>query len=273
MTDLATKIATKQVERKTNPTVKDLVEAQRPAIERQLAGAMNSDAFVRAVLTEIGKTPALANADPATLLGGVMLAAQLKLEIGSGMGEFYLTPRKEKGRDICLPIIGFQGFVKLALRSGQVVNVQSAIVREGDDFTYGSNGDDGINHSWTPRDFEETREPIGVLATARMKAGGTTWVYLTREQVEKRRPSYWQSTPWRDHSDEMWKKTAVRALAKYLPKSTDLGRAIEADEQKVQHVKGLDEVQVTRIEDEPIDGEVVELDPAHPDYVASADER
>jgi len=61
----------------------------------------------------------------------------------------------------------------------------------------------------------------------------------------------------------MWKKTAVRALAKYLPKSTDLGRAIEADEQKVQHVKGLDDLAVTRLDDEV----VVELDPAHPDYV------
>lgn len=252
MTDLsAAAVAVKK-----NPTMKELVEAQLPAIERQLGGAMNSDAFIRAVLSEVGKSVGLQKADPVTLLGGVMLAAQLRLEIGSGLGEFYLTPRKDKGKDICLPIIGFQGFVKLALRSEYVVNVQAAIVREGDEFSYGSNGDDGINHKWVPRDFDDTREPIGVLATARMRAGGTTWVYLTKEQVEKRRPHYWESTPWRDHADEMWKKTAVRALAKYLPKSTDLGRAIEADEQKVQHVKGLDEVTVTRInEDEAVDVE------------------
>jgi recombination protein RecT len=66
-----------------------------------------------------------------------------------------------------------------------------------------------------------------------------------------RRPQYWESGPWKTNEDEMAKKTAVRALAKYLPKSTDLGRALEADEQKVQQVKGLDEVQITRIDDEP----------------------
>lgn len=257
MTDLASKIATKQVERKTDPTLRDLVEAQKPAIERQLAGAMNSEAFVRAVLSEIGKSPDLETADPRTILGGVMLAAQLRLEIGAGMGEFYLTPRKDKGRQICLPIIGFQGLVKLALRSELVVSVQAFIVRDGDEFTYGANAERGMYYEWVPRDFEETRDPVGVVATAKMRAGGTTWVYLTREQVEKRRPSYWTSTPWRDHADEMWKKTAVRALAKYLPKSTDLGRAIEADEQKVQHVKGLEEVQVTRLDDE-IEAELVE---------------
>lgn len=242
---------------KKNPTVKDLVEAQKPAIERQLAGAMNSDAFVRTVLNEIGKSPKLASADPATLLGGVMLAAQLKLEIGSGMGEFYLTPRKDHGKDICLPIIGFQGLVKLALRSGFVTNVEAFMVREGDEFTYGANAERGMFYEWVPRDFEETRPWIGVVASARMKTGGTSWVYLTLDQVMRRRPHYWESTPWKTHEEEMAKKTAVRALAKYLPKSTDLGRAIEADEQKVQHVKGLDEVQVTRLDDDVLEATVV----------------
>lgn len=247
---MTTDLTAAAVAAKKNPTMKELVEAQLPAIERQLGGAMNSEAFVRAVLSEITKQPKLMSADPKTVLGGVMLAAQLRLEIGSGLGEFYLTPRKEKGQDICLPIIGFQGFVKLALRSEFVTNIQAFIVREGDEFTYGANAERGMYYEWTPKDFEDSRPMVGVVATAGMRAGGQTWVYLTREQVEKRRPSYWESTPWRDHGDEMAKKSAVRALAKYLPKSTDLGRAIEADEQKVQHIKGIDEVEVTRLDDE-----------------------
>lgn len=254
---------------KTKPTMKDLVEKQLPAIERQLGGAMNSDAFVRAVLSEIAKQPKLMTADPSTVLGGVMLAAQLRLEIGSGLGEFYLTPRKDKGRDICLPVIGFQGLVKLALRSEFVTNVQAFLVRDGDQFTYGANAERGMFYDWQPLDFEESRDWVGVVATARMKTGGTTWVYMTKEQVFKRRPTYWdKGTPWQTHEEEMAKKTAVRALAKYLPKSTDLGRAIEADEQKVQHVKGVDEVQVVR-DDEP---EIV-VDEAHPDYVADGVDR
>lgn len=269
MNDLSTKAAVA----KKNPTVKDMVEAQRPAIERQLAGAMNSDAFVRTVLNEIGKTPKLSTADPTTLLGGVMLAAQLRLEIGSGMGEFYLTPRSDHGRDICLPIIGYQGYIKLAMRSGLVVNVEGFLVREGDQFTYGASSERGRFYDWAPRDFDESRPWTHAVASARMKGGGTSFVILTREQVMKRRPSYWDKGPWKTNEEEMSLKTAVRALMKFLPKSTDMGRAIEADEQKVQHVKGLDEVQVTRIEDEPIDGEVVELDPADPSYVAPGVDR
>ena len=261
---MSTDLVSAAVAAKKNPTMKELVEAQLPAIERQLAGTMSSDAFVRAVLSEIGKQPKLMSATPETVLGGVMLAAQLRLEIGAGLGEFWLTPRTVKGKDICLPIIGFQGFVKLALRSEFVTNIQAFIVRDGDQFSYGANAERGMFYEWAPDDFEDSREAVGVVATAGMRAGGQTWVYLTRAQVEKRRPAYWDATPWKSHTDEMWKKTAVRALAKYLPKSTDLGRAIEADEQKVQHVKGLDDLAVTRLDDEVV---VVELDSAHPDYV------
>lgn len=242
---------------KQNPTMQDLIEKQAPAIERQLGGAMNSEAFVRAVLTEVRKSPKLAQADPATVLGGVMLAAQLKLEIGSGLGEMYLTPRKDKGRDICLPIIGYQGFIKLALRSEFVTDVHAFLVREGDQFSYGANAERGMFFEWQPRDFEETRPWTGVVAVARMKRGGTTWVYLTQEQVYSRRPAYWQKGPWQTNEDEMVKKTAVRALAKYLPKSTDLGRAIEADEQKVTSIKGLDDLEVQKPAEDVHDAEVV----------------
>lgn len=243
---------------KAAPTMKDLVEAQVPAIERQLGGVVNSGAFVRAALSEITKSADLQAADPKTVLGSIMLAAQLKLEIGSGLGEFYLTPRKDKGKQICLPIIGYQGLVKLALRSEYVLNVQAFIVRDGDDFTYGADAERGMFFEWQPRDFDESREPTGVVAVAKMRGGGTTWAYLTRAQVEARRPSYWSSTPWGDPKaePEMWKKTAVRALAKYLPKSTDLGRAIEADEAKATFVKGLDEVHVQRVDE--IEAEVVD---------------
>lgn len=240
------------------PTMQGFIEKQLPSIERQLGGAMNTDSFVRAVLTEIRKSKDLQNADPTTVMGGVMLAAQLKLEIGSGLGEFYLTPRKEKGRQICLPIIGYQGFIKLVLRSEMVTDVHTFLVREGDFFEYGANAREGKFFEWKPRDFEEDRPWTGVVAVARMKAGGTTWVYLTREAVYKRRPSYWnKGTPWQSHEEEMVQKTAVRALTKFLPKSTDLGRAIEADENKVTHVKGLDDLSVQPVLEDVEDAEVV----------------
>lgn len=235
---------------KKNPTALDFVQQNKGAIEAQLAGAVNSESFIRTVTTVLRNDAKLQAADPLTVMGGVMLAAQLKLEVGAGLGEFYLTPRMEKGRQICLPIIGYQGFIKLVLRSDMVTDVHTFLVRDGDLFEFGANAREGKYFEWKPKDFEEEREWTGVVAVARMKAGGTTWVYLTKSQVFKRRPSYWnKGTPWQTHEEEMAQKTAVRALTKFLPKSTELGKAIEADEQKVTHVKGLDDLAVQPVEE------------------------
>lgn len=274
MSALSQATATKAVEQKKNPTLKDLVQAQQPAIEAQLAGAINSAAFVRAAISTIMQSPSLQQADPKTVLGGIMLAAQLKLEIGPALGHFYLTPRKEKGNQICLPIIGYQGYIELAYRSGRIEKIETFLVREGDKFDHGANSERGRFFDWLPADYDETRPWIGVVAMAKIKGAGTVWAYLPREKVEARRPSYWESGPWKSNPEEMARKTGIRALAPYLPKSTDLGRAIEADEQKVESIAGVHELIVTR-DDEPVNvtSTSAPMDPADPAYVAPGVER
>jgi hypothetical protein len=75
-----------------------------------------------------------------------------------------------------------------------------------------------------------------------------------------------------------------------LPKSTDLGRAIEADEQRVEHIAGVHELVVTRdvvssaadapgvdVQDSVRNGvtgkDSLPVDPAHPDYIAAENEK
>lgn len=268
MSNLSTATASKAVEQKKNPTIRDLVHAQQAEIEKQLAGTLNSSAFVRAAISSISSSPQLQQATPQSVLGAVMLAAQLKLEIGPALGHFYLTPRKEKGVQICLPILGYQGIIELAYRSGRIEKIETFLVRDGDKFDHGANSERGRFFDWNPADYDETRAWTGVVAMAKIKGAGTVWAYLPREKVIARRPHYWESTPWKTNEEEMARKTGIRALAPYLPKSTELGKAIEADEQKVESIAGVHDLVVTRDEPETI---VVEqkpaLDPADPAYI------
>lgn len=251
---------------KTNPTNRDLVQKMRDDIGRQLAGFMDPDAFVRTVLSEISNTPQLGLATPASLLGAVMLAAQLHLEIGRGMGEFWLTPRRDHGTQVCVPVIGYQGIVKLALRSPLVLSVEAFLVRDGDTFTYGANSERGRFFDWQPLDFDESRDWTHAVAVARLAKGGTAWWPLTRAEVEARRPNNWQKTPWATNPEPMARKTAVRALAPYLPKSTQLGQALAADEQVVMKLPGVEELSVTPDPDDTDDNS----SEAEDDYEARA---
>jgi len=268
MADLAGKIATNQVAQKKDPTIRDLVQRQQSAIETQLAGTLNSGSFVRAAISTIMKDDKLQQATPASVLGAIMLAAQLKLEIGPALGHFYLTPRLISFKDEnntwqkrweCLPIIGYAGYVELMYRSGKVEKVETFLVRDGDKFDHGANSERGRFFDWAPADYEESREWTGVVATAKIVGAGTVWAYLPKDKVLARRPTHWEKSPWKTNEDEMARKTGVRALAPYVPKSTELAKAVEADEQKVESIAGVHDLVVTR--DEP---EVMTLQESDP---------
>jgi recombination protein RecT len=250
MSDLATTIATKQVENKTAPTIKDLILKQAPAIEAQLAGALNSGAFVRAAMSEIAKSEYLQMATPQSVLGSIMLAAQLKLEIGSALGHFWLTPRKDHGTWVCLPIIGYQGFIELAYRSGRVGKIETLVVRKGDLFEYGANSERGRFFDWKPADYDLKREWTDVVVTAQILGGGVVWETLPKEKIFSRRPSGWEKGPWKSNEEEMARKTLVREVAPYLPKSTEFGlavqvaRQVEEEGKVVQSIAGVHELVV-----------------------------
>jgi len=243
MTDLSTNAAQAQVAR-AQPTIRDLVQAQQSAIEVQLAGTVNSGAFVRAAISEISKSPQLQQATPQSVLGSIMLAAQLKLEIGSALGQFYLTPRKDAGKQICLPIIGYQGFIELAYRSGRIDAIETLLIREGDAFNYWADSSGGLQFDWKPVDHDETRSWVGAIGVAHIKGGGRpVWAYLPRDKVLARRPRYWESGPWKTNEEEMARKTIVRAMAPYLPKSTEFARAVEVTREVEENGKRVDSIQ------------------------------
>ena len=282
MTDLATKIAAKQVEKSEQPTIRDLVQKQQAAIETQLAGALNSGAFVRAAISEISKSETLQQATPSSVLGSIMLAAQLKLEIGPALGHFYLTPRSESYKDgddkwqkrwTCLPIIGYQGLIELAYRSGRVLKIETFVVRKGDLFEYGANSERGRYFDWQPADFDQSRDWTDVVVTAQIAGGGLVWETLPKDKILARRPAGWEKGPWKTNEVEMARKTLVREVAPYLPKSTEFGLAVqvtrEVEEQgaKVESIAGVHELVVTA------DGHSQPLDPASPDYVAAEGEQ
>lgn len=231
-------------------TALDLIRAQQPAIEAQLGKALDSTAFVRAAVSEIRKSKQLQEATPESVLGSIMLAAQLKLEIGSALGHFWLTPRRDRDVWVCVPIIGYQGLIELAYRSGRVLRIETFLVREGDEFEYAANSERGRYFEWRPADRTFERPWTDAVVTAQIAGGGIVWETLPKPKILARRPRGWERGPWQTHEEEMARKTLVREVAPYLPKSTEFGlavqvmRQVEDEGQVVQHVEGVGELVV-----------------------------
>ena len=205
-----------------------LVQRQAPAFRAALGKTIDPEVFVRTALTTLRTTPALMSCKRESVLGALMLSAQLGLAPGP-LGEAYLVPFGSE----CTFIVGYQGLMKLAYNSGKVSSIYAELVHEHDHFLVTRGTARAIVHE-EPKPFGTPRgKVVGVYAVAKLLGDAEPqFVVLTVDEVERFRQMSRgkNSMMWKDHWEAAAKKTAVRQLAKWIPKSVELQRAIAADD-------------------------------------------
>jgi recombination protein RecT len=206
-------------------SIKDLFEAAKSKIAAVAPKHLSPDRLMRVALLTISKTPALAKCTPMSLLNSFMTASQLGLEIGGVLGEAYLVPYKEEATFI----LGYRGMINLARRSGQIICVESQVVREGDRFEF----EYGLEMKFSHKPAGNSSAQVThVWALARFKDGGHQLDVMTKAEVDaiRARSRAGNSGPWVTDYAEMAKKTVVRRLCKYLPLSPEMADAIESSD-------------------------------------------
>lgn len=180
--------------------------------------------------------------NPGVFLAAVLDAARLGLEPGSE--QFYLTPRKVKGRPEILGIVGYQGHIELMYRAGAVSSVVAECVYENDTFDY-QPGRDTVPHHRIDWDAESRGKLRLAYAYAHMRDGAVSKVIvLNRAAINKIKASSQGSdsdySPWKQHEEAMWLKSAVRQLQKWVPTSAEYRTEVRADSAAVAkaHAEG-----------------------------------
>lgn len=223
-------------------TIEDYLKKMAPAMAQALPKHMDVDRLMRLVMTTIRTTPALKEADVASLLGAVMQAAQLGLEPGL-LGHCYLLPFKNSKKNITEVqfIIGYKGMIDLARRSGQIKNIYAHAVYEKDDFEYELGLEPKLIHK--PSMEADRGQLIGAYAVAHFKDGGYQFDFMPKAEIEKRKArskaansSY---SPWATDYEDMAKKTVIRHMWKYLPISVDIQHQVAYDEGTARSIKDI----------------------------------
>lgn len=206
--------------------IREAMVERLPAI---LPNGMKPERFEAVTLQAIAKNPDLANADPTSIVLAVLEAAQLGLEPTGSLSRAWLVTYGKQAQ----LMIGYQGLVDLARRSGEVSKVSSRVVYEGDDFavTYGTT--EGIHHI----PMLETSDPTKithVYAIATLRTGDTVFDVMTKAQVDaiRARSRSGNKGPWVSDFGEMARKTVVRRLVKSLPLTAEAIEAIERDTER-----------------------------------------
>lgn len=219
-------------------TIFDLIQLSKKQFNNALPQHINTDRFVRIAITTIRLNPKLAKCNPESLIGALMVSAQLGLEPGT-LGQCYLIPfeNKKAGTVECQFQIGYKGLIELLRRSGQLSDIYSYTVYENDDF----NIEYGLSRTLTHKpNFDERGEIKGFYAVAILKDGAKAFEYMTKDEVthheEKYRKGSYKNDVWNKNFEEMAQKTVVKKLLKWLPVSVEFLEMASKDEKSFKVV-------------------------------------
>ena len=226
-------------------TIFDVIQTGAKQFATALPKHINSDRFVRIAITTIRQNPKLAQCNQESLLGALMVSAQLGLEPGV-LGQFYLIPY---GRE-CQFQIGYKGMIELLRRSGQLKDIYAYSVYENDEFemTYGLDRD--LKHK---PNLQDRGNFVGCYCVAVLKDDARAFEYMTKEEIEahgKKFSKTYGNGPWKTDFEAMAHKTVVKKMLKWLPLSVEFLENIEKDDKsfKIADDKNTDLKDVEVIE-------------------------
>jgi len=221
-------------------TVVDLFAQRKGEIMAALPKHMDADRMLRIAVTSIRKNPKLAEADPSSLYGAVMEAAQCGLYLDGVLGEASLLPfwsTKKKCYEVVF-VPGYRGLVKLAHRSGKVRDVSAYVVYEDETFSYSEGMETTIVHVPKPPATRGEKR-MGAYSRVIFNDGSASPHWMWADEIIAIRdntPAVRKKTdtPWLSdiefEQNEMWKKTVFRNHSKWLNLSSELTTAAVLDE-------------------------------------------
>jgi recombination protein RecT len=217
-----------QTKEEREKTVYDVLQNDnvRNALEEILPNNLDANRFARIALTSLRNSPKLLQCEPASFLSALLQSATLGLEPNTPLGHSYLIPY---GKEATL-VVGYEGYIDLAYRSGVVTSIHANVVRNGEDFEWSEGSNPYINHkpSATPQTYTQGkqiyqtgRDVSHAYAIARLVGGGHVQVVMSKAEVDaiKSRSRASHDGPWVTDPVAMMKKTAIRQLRKFLPMS------------------------------------------------------
>lgn len=240
-------------------------ESYQKLINNTLCDPERSKMFIASITSAVAVNTALQECDAGTILAGALLGESLNLSPSPQLGQYYLVPFKSKAKydkqgNMTEPetskaqfILGYKGYIQLAIRSGQYKKLNVLEIKEGELKHF-----DPLNETIQCdliEDFEEREAAptIGYYAMFEYTNGFRKAIYWSKQKMEshadKFSPAFnksaykkflngeisskdlWKySSFWYKNFDDMAKKTMLRQLiSRWGVMSIDMQMAFEKD--------------------------------------------
>lgn len=218
-------------------------------VNRAIQDPKKAEQFISAITSAVAVNPALQECEPSTVLAGALLGNSLGLSPSPQLGQYYLVPFKNKAKydrsgHMVKPesvdaqfVLGYKGYVQLALRSGYYKRLNVIAVKDGELIHF-----DPLTEKaevcLNPDSLVRKNSPsVGYLATFEYLNGFQKTIYWSREEMEDHALRYSKGyaakkgyTFWEKDFDAMAFKTMLRQLiSKWGIMSIELQTAYDSD--------------------------------------------
>ena len=239
-------------------------------IRNTLGDPERAKRFVATITSAVAVNPALQECETGSILAGALLGESLNLSPSPQLGQFYLVPfditlkdkngktlKDENGKLIkekrASFVLGYKGYVQLALRSGYYKYLNVIEVKAGEFISFNPFTEELVCSWITDYEQRNAAETIGYAATFEYLNGYRKNLYWTKKRMllhaNKYSPAFsadayekiqrgeipndemWKySSFWYKDFDDMAKKTMLRQLiGRWGVMSTELSVAYERD--------------------------------------------
>jgi recombination protein RecT len=234
-------------------SIQDLIKKSAKELGKALPEHMRPERLVRIALTCLRTNPELSKCTTESLLGSLFTAAQIGLEPVAGRA--YLLPFNNKRKignewrtvKEAQLVIGYRGLADLFYRHEKSLSLEWGVVQEGDEFDYQMGTSAHIKHKPA---LKGRGAPFAYYVIATLKNGGKLFHVMGKEEClehgkkhsktyDRTNNEFYKSSPWATAFDAMALKTVLIQLAKLLPLSIELQKAISVDETSREYKEGV----------------------------------
>lgn len=219
------------------------VHSRTEQLKAALPASIPTAKFQRVVVSTLQRDPQLLQCTPGSIIQACEKAASDGLILDGKEAALVVFNQKDKEGKWSkaaqyLPM--FQGLMKLAYNTGLIKTWNVGIVYQaefdGGRFEYEAGDDAFIRHA--PIIIGERGAPVAIYSIVEFKDGGKSRAIMRWDEVLKIARSQKKNVDdqgnlkgiWRDHTEEMGKKTIIRRHIKMLPFESDTRRAFERED-------------------------------------------
>ena len=210
----------------------DYLESKKSSLIKIAPQGTDVDRIIRVAMFETVKNERLVQCSPASVYMALAKACELDLVAGGVLHRASLVPmwdKKSKGYNAEL-WIEYTGLMDLVKRSGEVAHFKAEVVYENDEFEHSFDLESGevLRHK---KCHDNPGDLLLAYAVCFFKDGQRQVEVMRKDQINKIRKSSRspESGPWAQHTEEMWRKTVIRRICKYLPLTPKTTAVLEHD--------------------------------------------